>query len=437
MQAESIRCRENDDDEEGSDDENGEEDEDGDEDEEGEDDDDDEDEDEDEEERAEQGNRDVEMANGDDEAGKSLPSASSALLCLALNTSCFLGSSHPSQWSRPKSALHQPAPPNLVRRSLFIPAYTSVPTSLSIEAIVAIPLPSAVHSIASTTCSSFLLTGSQEGYVRCYDFWSSVNGGQMMTAQQRTVVGLGEGVSKAGVGKGWWGNEVEATRDETVVKRLEPVYSLVCEGDGLWALTGTQVSITIPALHQSRHLMVVFTSQDQSIYTLFDIPQATLCIHSRATRTSSLVCLCYPVRRAFSAVHGTGHYGCDMIKRRQGIELTFRRNGTSIQVRLSERTPPMGLNYLQWHSAHFHIRPRQHLRPMASLRKKMGRMMKKGVKRRSLVKVYRFRWDRTLFSRSEMPYLVPSNKLESKQSVIQPPRSTMTLPLNDMTPMST
>lgn len=90
MQAESIRCRENDDDEEGSDDENGEEDEDGDEDEEGEDDDDDEDEDEDEEERsAEQGNRDVEMANGDDEAGKSLPSASSALLCLALPCSKY------------------------------------------------------------------------------------------------------------------------------------------------------------------------------------------------------------------------------------------------------------------------------------------------------------------------------------------------------------
>jgi transcriptional activator SPT8 len=63
----------------------------------------------------------------------------------------------------------------------------------------------------------------------------------VMTAQQRSIVGLGEGVSKAGVGRGWWSNEVEGSRDGTVGKRLEPVYSLACEGDGLWALTGTQV----------------------------------------------------------------------------------------------------------------------------------------------------------------------------------------------------
>jgi len=48
-------------------------------------------------------------------------------------------------------------------------------------------------------------------------------------------------VSKAGVVRGWWSNEVEGSRDGTVGKRLEPVYSLACEGDGLWALTGTQV----------------------------------------------------------------------------------------------------------------------------------------------------------------------------------------------------
>ena len=134
-----------------------------------------------------------------------------------------------------------PIAPHLVRRSIFIPSYASPPSSLSIEAIVAIPLPSAVHSIASTTCSSYLLTGSQEGYIRAYDFWASVNGGHMMTAQQRTIVGLGESVSKAGVGRGWWGNEVEAGRDATLAKKLDPVYSLACEGDGLWALTGTQV----------------------------------------------------------------------------------------------------------------------------------------------------------------------------------------------------
>ena len=62
-----------------------------------------------------------------------------------------------------------------------------------------------------------------------------------MTAQQRTVVGLGEGVSKAGVGRGWWTNEVEGLRDGMLGKRMEPVYSMAVEGDGLFALTGTQV----------------------------------------------------------------------------------------------------------------------------------------------------------------------------------------------------
>jgi transcriptional activator SPT8 len=88
---------------------------------------------------------------------------------------------------------------------------------------------------------TYLLAGSQDGYVRSYDFWASVNGAQLMTSQQKAVVGLGEGVSKAGVGRGWWSVEVEGIKDGAVGKRMEPVYSLACEGDGLWALGGTQV----------------------------------------------------------------------------------------------------------------------------------------------------------------------------------------------------
>ena len=146
-------------------------------------------------------------------------------------------SSSTSQQSKPRSSIQTTTPPHLTRRSLFLPAYSSPPANLSIEAIVAIPLPSAVHSIAATACSSYLLTGSQDGYVRAYDFWASVNGGQLMTAQQRSAVGLGEGVAKAGVARGWWPVEV----DGATGWRMEPVYSLACEGDGLWALAGTQV----------------------------------------------------------------------------------------------------------------------------------------------------------------------------------------------------
>lgn len=150
--------------------------------------------------------------------------------------------------------------PQLARRSLFVPKATR--QGISIEAIVGIPIPSPVHCIASTACLSYLLTGSQDGYVRAYDFWASVNGGQVMTAQQRAVVGLGEGVNKAGVGRGWWAVEVPEARASTPVpgaagasagaggaatgtatpggKKQEPVYSLACDPDGLWSAAGTQ-----------------------------------------------------------------------------------------------------------------------------------------------------------------------------------------------------
>lgn len=145
--------------------------------------------------------------------------------------------------------------PQLARRSLFVPQATR--QGISIEAIVGIPIPSPVHCIASTACLSYLLTGSQDGYVRAYDFWPSVNGAQIMTAQQRGVVGLGEGVNKAGVGRGWWAVEVPeaqvnasgsgtatgnggAAAGTTGSKKQEPVFSLACDPDGLWSAAGTQ-----------------------------------------------------------------------------------------------------------------------------------------------------------------------------------------------------
>ena len=66
-----------------------------------------------------------------------------------------------------------------------------------------------------------------------------------MTAQQKSTVGLGEGVNKAGVPRGWWSVEVDGVGGE---RKKEAVYSMACEGDGLWALAGTQVSSSRPNL---------------------------------------------------------------------------------------------------------------------------------------------------------------------------------------------
>ncbi|TYJ58233.1 hypothetical protein B9479_001058 [Cryptococcus floricola] len=147
---------------------------------------------------------------------------------------------------RPVSQPPQPArsatPPHLVRRSFLKPAFNLQypPRSLSVEVVAGIPLPTPIHSLGSSNCMSYLLAGGQDGFIRAYDFWGTVNGTQTMTAQQRSVIGLGETVNKAGVARGWWTNEVEGIVGGTLAKRPEAVYSMACEGDALWTLAGTQ-----------------------------------------------------------------------------------------------------------------------------------------------------------------------------------------------------
>ncbi|ODN75190.1 hypothetical protein L202_06388 [Cryptococcus amylolentus CBS 6039] len=147
---------------------------------------------------------------------------------------------------RPVSQPPQPArsatPPHLVRRSFLKPAFNLQypPRSLSVEVVAGIPLPTPIHSLGSSNCMSYLLAGGQDGFIRAYDFWGTVNGTQTMTAQQRSVVGLGETVNKAGVARGWWTNEVEGIVGGTLAKRPEAVYSMACDGDALWTLAGTQ-----------------------------------------------------------------------------------------------------------------------------------------------------------------------------------------------------
>ncbi|RXK38142.1 hypothetical protein M231_04603 [Tremella mesenterica] len=144
----------------------------------------------------------------------------------------------PSDTALANQPNYNPQLPHLLRRALFVPPFSlhSPPSTLSIEAIVAIPIPSPVHSIATSLCSSWLLAGAQDGFVRAYDFYASVNGQQSMTSLLKANMGMGEGINKTGVGKGWWVNEVEGLGG----MRAEPVYSMTCESDALWSLTGTK-----------------------------------------------------------------------------------------------------------------------------------------------------------------------------------------------------
>ncbi|KAL1407334.1 Transcription factor spt8 [Vanrija albida] len=232
----------------------GDDDDDDDDDEDGEGDGDDEDDDDEEEDEDEDEDDDDEDGNDDDDEGAADQADQE------MDVEDAEGASRRSKTEELKPVLEgeQPPPPHMMRRKLFIPGYAEPPSSLTIEAVVGIPLPSAVHAIASTTCLSYLLTGSQDGFVRSYDFWGSVNGAQLMTAQQRAVVGLGEGVHKAGVGRGWWSCEVPVSDGANgSTNKTEPVFSLACQPDGIWALAGSQSGpINLYSLrHEPGHLI--------------------------------------------------------------------------------------------------------------------------------------------------------------------------------------
>ncbi|KAI6132192.1 WD40 repeat-like protein [Pisolithus croceorrhizus] len=140
---------------------------------------------------------------------------------------------------RPQS----PSPAEARKRGLlFFPSQS--PRSFTVEAVCAIPHPVPTHSLASSFCMSHLLSGSEDGYIRDYDIFTSVNGKITLTAPQRHHCNVVEGNMKAGQIRCWWenpdylGSQVGyPTAGESL---LSPVYSLAMHSDALWALGGTQ-----------------------------------------------------------------------------------------------------------------------------------------------------------------------------------------------------
>jgi transcriptional activator SPT8 len=157
------------------------------------------------------------------------------------------------------------------RRQLFKPTPESLIQHLALDPFIVIPQPGHVHSLAVTPCMSYLLTGSEDGHVRAYDFWASANGKNFLSTQQRAMATLGEGVNKGGVVRGYWKNEVDVEevvgdapeqstpagpalpwmqaaqatqiqKEVVKVKKMQPVYSMAIQSDALWVVSGTEVS---------------------------------------------------------------------------------------------------------------------------------------------------------------------------------------------------
>jgi len=93
-----------------------------------------------------------------------------------------------------------------------------------------------------------LLTGSDDGYIRNYDIFASLNGKITLTAPQRHHCNVVEGNMKAGQIRCWWENpdydNAQVGYPPVSEPSLSPVYSLAMHSDALWALGGTQVRTT-------------------------------------------------------------------------------------------------------------------------------------------------------------------------------------------------
>lgn len=125
---------------------------------------------------------------------------------------------------------------------------------------------------------SHLLTGSDDGYIRDYDIFATVNGKVTLTAPQRHHCNVVEGNMKSGQVRSWWENPDLANPQNGYPQGSEttgsPVYSMAMHSDALWALGGTSVRAYYPRCH-SKPLCSVIHSAATLIYSLFDtIPVA-------------------------------------------------------------------------------------------------------------------------------------------------------------------
>ena len=144
------------------------------------------------------------------------------------------------------------------------------PRTYNVEAICAIPQPVPTHALAASACMTHLLTGSDDGYIRNYDIFTSVNSKTFLSAPQRQHASVVEGLMKAGQLRCWWENPSAPIPQPGILtieeeRSLASVYSLAMQSDALWALAGTDVSLFLNSLIG----VSFFLSAGSSTYSLF------------------------------------------------------------------------------------------------------------------------------------------------------------------------
>lgn len=112
--------------------------------------------------------------------------------------------------------------------------------SYDVNPFVAIPYSSPINSIALSASSKWLFTGGDDGFIRKYDFFSSIDGEVQLTAAQKHS--LVDSITNGGALQGYWENEIPVKRSmltkDSYEPKLSPVFSLAIENRCLWLLSG-------------------------------------------------------------------------------------------------------------------------------------------------------------------------------------------------------
>lgn len=113
--------------------------------------------------------------------------------------------------------------PSVRSECLTAKTYDIVPTT-------AAPHSTSINAVTATADMRWVFSGGSDGYVRKFNWAESINSKLMLTVAQRHP--FVDSVVKAGVLMTYWENMDGSS--------LSPVYSLACQSEGLWLLSGLE-----------------------------------------------------------------------------------------------------------------------------------------------------------------------------------------------------
>ncbi|KAK9321036.1 WD40-repeat-containing domain protein [Lipomyces orientalis] len=130
--------------------------------------------------------------------------------------------------------------------------------SYDIAPYVAAPMSTSINCMDLPQSMRWIFTGGQDGFIRKFDFYQSVNGKLPLTVAQKHP--FADSITKAGVLVSYWENEVPVEPDLITVTgppdehdmKISPVYALAVQSQCLWLVSGLETGgITLQTIRHA------------------------------------------------------------------------------------------------------------------------------------------------------------------------------------------